>query len=209
MTSRFSTVFIIMLILLTASVAGYGCTSNTVKSNNATTFKSGDIEGSLSFVLSDIVSNGTAIVLDNNIYGNSTVVYNKTSDSLTYPSLSQLTTFLVDDNTDKLNLQDKESVKKLAGNAVTKGYHAQILLIQFKNGQLFAINRFKLSDGTFIYVDCSQLKGIETNPNISNLDRILSVKNNQPITAISLTDQNVSYVYPDSRVDYETPFWSV
>jgi hypothetical protein len=203
MTSRYLTIFAILIFLCTSSVAGFGCSNNINKSETVTTI--------VSTVLDGIVSNGTVCTPSNNnsCNDNTTVVYNMSTGNLIYPSRNQVIEFLNKDNTDTLNLPDNASVTQLAANAVTYGFHTQILVIQFWNGQLFSVNCFRLNDGSFMYVDCSKLTGVENMQNTTSLDRILNIENDKPITAMGLTNNSISFTYPNSQVYCETPFWKV
>jgi hypothetical protein len=123
------------------------------------------------------------------------------------PSLSQLVSFLANDNTDSLALPDNTAVVQLAKNACTNKYHNQIVLLVFSNGQVYAVNRFQLNDGTFAYVDSAQLTGI---PNgTQNMDRLLSVHRSLPVTATSPYQATAVYNYPTVNMMYGIPMWSI
>jgi hypothetical protein len=139
-----------------------------------------------------------------NSTGNSTIINN---GDFILPTFSQLVSFLANDNTDALALPDNESVVQVAKSACVNKYHNEIVLLVFSNGQVYAVNRFALSDGTFAYVDCAKLVGVSSGT--QNMDRILSVHRNTAVTAMSPYQASVVYNYPTINMMYGIPMWSI
>lgn len=139
-----------------------------------------------------------------NSTSNSTIINN---DDFVLPTFAQLASFLVNDNTDALALPDNTSVVQVAKNACANKFHNEIVVLVFSNGQVYAVNRFPLNDGTFAYVDCAKLAGVSSGT--QNMDRILSVHRNVAVTATSPYQASVVYNYPTINMIYGIPMWSI
>ena len=206
----FFAVIIIGLLLCSPFLISEGATS-TCSYNNKEASNSTTCADNSCTQTNDTCLNGICNNISTCPTGNCNSTSTCANCDLIYPTNDQLMQFLSNDTTDMANLADDEATKQLASNAVNNNkFHTQILLIVFNNGQLFAVNRFRLADGNFVYVDCSKPLGIENNTGcVNRLDRIINVKNNIAITGNVLCDQNLSVSYPTSTVEYAVPMWSV
>lgn len=139
---------------------------------------------------------------------NTSDITTSSNSTLVYPTYDKLITFLENDTTDINGLSDNQAVVTLAQAATNNGYHNQIVLIVFNNSQVFMVNRFALTDGTFAYVDNSKIEGFINN-GTDPMDRFLSVYKGQPITSRSPYNDNVKYTYPSTTVEYCIPFWKI
>jgi hypothetical protein len=172
-----------------------GCNDNSTPCNDSSCNDN-------STIINPIGDNSTIIDIIGN---NSTIV---TTDGFAYPNMTQLISFIGTDTTDMAGLSDSESTMQLALSATnTYKFHNQIVLLIFSNGQTFAVNRFILSDGSFVYVDCSKPYGMSTVS--QNIDRVLSLEEGKPIVATSLYQNGVTYTYPPVAVSSCIALWNV
>jgi hypothetical protein len=140
---------------------------------------------------------------------NTTDCTNTTSNStLIYPTYDQLISFLDNDNTDMNSLSDNQAAVSLAKAAIQANYHNQIVLLVFNNSQVYMVNRFMLTDGSFAYVDDAAAPGV-SNDGTYQMDRLLTIYSGQTIIARSPYNDNVKYIYPATIVENCIPFWKI